>query len=159
MNLANIFTEAAKGNIENPNKGGCLYMSYAFYKYLKTYESKEKFSIVQYAAPWDDTDNNIRFLNGEQVSPTSSFHFTWMYKRIEYDTYGPIDYDLFRCNKRVVLRSDNDDIMKDFFVGALNNVCQWNSTFCRITARRALLKCLNIDISDIIDTIEDEPNY
>lgn len=140
--------------IRYKNNGGCLFFAYCFWKWLKENgHPTESFEIVQY--DWSDKlaiKRNLRFIEGSENVPSSSYHFTWLYtidgEELEYDAEGVYYPGL---NAREVLTGLNTkfvSLVDEFCIKALNE-SDWNSRFNREEAIEIVESSLLIDLSEI----------
>lgn len=132
-------------DIEGKNFGGCLFFCYLFFLWLeKNKMPTRSFKIVQH--DYDDKyyiNRNIDFIRGDRDKAVSSWHFSWIYKGIEYDSEGTDPMTHF---SRKVLALSNKGIIRSFCKSALI-FGSWNSTFDRQEAIEHVIKTLDIDMS------------
>lgn len=133
-------------DIRCKNYGGCLFFCYLFFLWLeKNKMSTRSFKIIQH--DYNDKYNinrNMDFINGKRDRPVSSWHFSWSYKGVEYDSDGTEPMSHY---SRKTLALGNKGIIKSFCKSALMFGC-WNSNFDRKEAIEHVIKTLDIDMNE-----------
>jgi hypothetical protein len=141
-------------DIENKNRGGCLFFCYAFWKWLKKNgHSTESFQIVQYDYDKTPIMQNIQWINTNKGNPVSSNHFAWIYQGVEYDSEGIIKHKknylreiLYGLNSPKL----NVDLVEQFCVKALTKSC-WNDEFDRKGVIDDLVYSLGVNLYNVDD--------
>jgi hypothetical protein len=152
-------------DIEDKNRGGCLFFCYAFWKWLKKngYPT-DSFQIVQYDNDNERIMQNIKWIeNNRGISqdfensgnPLSSSHFSWLYQDVEYDGNGHISKTRWVGYAKKTLFGLNTpnlnvDLVEQFCVGALTKSF-WNDDFDRKGAIDDLVYSLGVNLYDVDD--------
>lgn len=142
------FFEAVK-NIPCKNDGGCLLFCYCFWLWLKKNNIKtDSFQIVQYDhSSKYNIETNLKWIDGEEEEAVSSYHYTWIYDGIEYDSEQIKPKCKVETNEVLLgLNTKNVCLIDDFCENALNNG-NWNSCFNRAKYIPIIEKSLGIDLS------------
>ena len=145
--LSEFFDSVA--DIPNKNRGGCLFFCYVFWLWLIDNDMPlDSFDIIQYDYTHrPKLGQNMEWLCNGNLSPTSSYHFTWIYNGIEYDADGELccfDDDGLECEALCI---ENDQI-KDFCQHAIN-FAPWNDEFDREEAIYIIKDRLGLSLDDI----------
>ena len=131
------------------NRGGCLFLAYAFFKWLQfNQKDTSSFFIVQY--DWEGEyyiQRNLSFINGESSSADSSHHYSWLYQDIEMDAHGPDKREIMEdyMVRRVWVELDTDQKIEKFCQSALLHAV-WNSEFNRQYARARIFENVRLEL-------------
>lgn len=133
--------------IESKNHGGCLFFCYLFFLWLKKNNMPLKdFDIIQYHDFYDNIEHNLNWLYDKEGDPVSSYHFTWIYDGLEYDSDGEADdYSFIRYRECLELR-DEEEI--ELFCANALKFGDWNPMFDRNEAIENVHHKFGIDLSE-----------
>lgn len=131
--------------IQYKNHGGCLFMCYAFKRFLEDFDDLKTFQIVQYAAILPTIEHNMRWSPSLERIPLSSNHFTWMFYGKEYDGDGEF-FGVPLLRRVLGIKLEHID---EFCKQALREP-QWNAMFNRLSAVNILWANLKLDMEDCL---------
>lgn len=145
----------AISDIPFKNCGGCLFFCYVFWLWLKKNEIDTKsFEIIQYDCDSREAiQQNEAWISGAEKNASSSWHFTWLYNKKEYDAENPVGkrYSPRQHETSVVLDGLNTkylSLVEQFCLSALNESA-WNTWFDREKAIEIIEERLGLDLSKV----------
>lgn len=146
-------------DIKDKNRGGCLFFCYLFWLWLKQQGlPTESFTIVQHNWGKGCIEHNIQWINNllngnkNTESPVSSWHFTWIYDGVKYDSDGEYDdKDSTLVSKELVGLNTNMCQLVEVFCEHALNKGSWNPSFDRNEAIEIIYERFGIDMWKVAD--------